>query len=167
MKKLVLYASVAFSSGLFFTNIYNSIVNAANWESNIPTSIKATKDFFVVANPGTFFQLIDPTNLILIIVALIIFWKKSTSIRLYLGIALLCFITSMILTFTYFYPRNEIMFLSEQLPDPEILKIAASEWGRMNWIRSLIWLVGLICIFLALDKAESNDSWQEIKSPRT
>ncbi len=29
MKKLVLYASVAFSSGLFFTNIYNSIVNAA------------------------------------------------------------------------------------------------------------------------------------------
>lgn len=156
MKKLVLYASVAFSSGLFFTNIYNSIVNAANWESNIPNSITATKDFFVVANPGTFFQLIDPTNLILIMLALILFWKKSTSIRLYLGIALLCYISSMILTFTYFYPRNEIMFLSEQLPDTETLKKVASEWGRMNWVRSLIWLAGLICSFLALDKATSS-----------
>ncbi|MBK9107568.1 MAG: DUF1772 domain-containing protein [Saprospiraceae bacterium] len=156
MKRFVLYASVAFSSGLFFANIYNSIVNAANWESNVPYSITATRDFFVVANPGTFFQLIDPTNLILIAITLILFWKKSTSIRLYLSIALLCYISSMILTFTYFYPRNEIMFLSEQLPDTETLKRVASEWGRMNWVRSLIWLVGLVCSFLALDKASSS-----------
>ena len=111
MKKLVLYACVAFSSGLFFTNVYNSIVNAANWESNVPTSITATKDFFVVANPGTFFQLADPTNLMLTVLALILFWKQSPSIRLYLGIALLCYITSMILTFTYFYPRMKLCFL--------------------------------------------------------
>lgn len=156
MKKTVLYASVAFSSGLFFTNIYNSIVNAANWESNIPQSITATKDFFVVANPGTFFQLIDPTNLLLIVLALILFWKKSSSIRLFLGIAFLCYVSSMILTFTYFYPRNEVMFLSEQLPDTETLKRVASEWGRMNWVRSLIWLAGLVCSFLALDKATSS-----------
>lgn len=155
MKKIVLYASVAFSSGLFFTNIYNSIVNAANWESNVPNSITAAKDFFVVANPGTFFQLIDPSNLILIVLALILFWKKSTSTRLYLGIALVCYIFSMILTFNYFFPRNEIMFLSEQIPDTEMLKKAASEWGRMNWVRSLIWLAGLICSFLALDNATS------------
>ena len=156
MKKIVLYASVAFSSGLFFTNIYNSIVNAANWESNIPQSITATKDFFLVANPGTFFKLIDPTNMILIVLALLLFWKKSSSIRLFLGIALLCYVSSMILTFTYFYPRNEVMFLSKQLPGTEILKKVASEWGRMNWVRSLIWLTGLVCSFLALDKATSS-----------
>jgi uncharacterized membrane protein len=155
MKKVILYASVAFSSGLFFTNIYNSIVNAANWESNVPLSITAAKDFFVVANPGTFFQMIDPTNLILILLALILCWKKSTSIRLYLGIALLFYVSSMILTFTYFYPRNEIMFLSKQIPDTETLKRIASEWGNMNWVRSFIWLTGLICSFLALDKYTS------------
>ncbi len=156
MKKLVLYAAVAFSSGLFFTNIYNSIVNAANWESNIPQSISATRNFFLMANPGTFFILIDPTNMLLIVVAIILFWKRSASIRLYLGIALLCYISSMVLTFTYFYPRNEIMFLSEPLPDTAILKKAAAEWGRMNWVRSSIWLAGLICTFLALDKATSS-----------
>jgi len=156
MKKIVLYASVAFSSGLFFTNIYNSIVNATNWESNIPQSITATRDFFVVANPGTFFKLIDPTNMLLIVLALILFWKKSSSIRLLLGIALICYVSSMILTFAYFYPRNEVMFLSEPLPATETLKKVASEWGRMNWVRSLIWLAGLVCSFLALDKATSS-----------
>jgi uncharacterized membrane protein len=155
MKKILLYAIVAFSSGLFFTNIYNSLVNAANWESNIPQSITATKDFFVVANPGTFFGLIDPANMLLVVLALILFWKKS-SIRMFLGIALLFYAASMILTFTYFYPRNEVMFLSKQLPDTETLKKAASEWGRMNWVRSLIWLAGLVCTFLALDKATSS-----------
>ena len=155
MKNIVLYASVAFSSGLLFVNIYNSIVNAANWESNIPLSITATRNFFVVANPGTFFRLIDPTNMLLIVLALFLFWKKSTSIRLPLVIALLCYVSSMILTFTYFYPRNGIMFLSEQLPNTETLKKAASEWGRMNWVRSLIWLAGLACSFIALDKTSS------------
>ena len=156
MKKIVLYISVAFSSGLFFTLVYNSIVNAANWESNIPQSIIATRDFFVVANPGTFFQLIDPTNMLLVVLALILFWKRSSSIRLYLGIALLCYITSMILTFTYFYPRNDVMFLSQQLPDTETLKKAATEWGRMGWVRCLLSLAGLVCTFIALDKATTS-----------
>ena len=156
MKKIVLYISVAFSSGLFFTLVYNSIVNAANWENNIPQSITATRDFFVVANPGTFFQLVDPTNMLLVVLALILFWKRSSSIRLYLGIALLCYITSMILTFTYFYPRNDVMFLSQQLPDTETLKKAATEWGRMGWVRCLLSLAGLVCTFIALDKATTS-----------
>ncbi len=155
MKKVILYAVVAFSSGMFFTLIYNSIVNAANWESNVPQSITATKNFFVVANPGTFFKLVDPTNQFLILLALVLLWKTSTTIRLYLSIALVCFVSSMILTFTYFYPRNEIMFLSEQLPDTETLRRVASEWGNMNWVRSFLSLAGLVCSFLALDKYTS------------
>src|SRR5690349_2747442 len=153
MKKIVLYASVAFSSGLFFTNIYNSIVNAANWESNIPESITATRDFFVVANPGTFFKLIDPTNMLLIVLAIILFWKKSPSISMFFGISLIFYFISIIFTFTYFYPKNEVIFLSEQPAYTETLKKGASELGRNNWVRSLIWLTGLVCSFLALDKA--------------
>lgn len=127
------------------------MVNAANWESNMPQSITAAKNFFAVANPGTFFKLIDPTNMMLLLLALVLLWKHSASIRLYLGIALVCYASSMVLTFTYFYPRNEIMFLSETLPDTETLQRVATEWGKMNWVRSFILLAGLICIFLALD----------------
>lgn len=152
MRKIVLYSAIAFSSGLFFSLVFNSIVNAANWESNIPHSITATRDFFVVANPGTFFQVVDPTTMLLTVLALILLWKSS-SIRMFLGIALLCYISSMILTFTYFYPRNDLMFTSEQLPDIETLKKAATEWGRMGWVRCLLSLAGLVCSFIALDKA--------------
>ncbi len=152
MRKIVLYASVAFSSGLFCTLVFNSIVNAANWESNIPQSITATREFFVVANPGTFFQVVDPANMLLVVLALILCWKNS-SIRLALGIAILCYITSMILTFTYFYPRNDVMFLSQPLPDTATLKKAAAEWGRMGWARCFLSLAGLVCTFIALDKA--------------
>lgn len=153
MKKIVLYAAVAFSSGLFFSLLFNSMVNAANWESNIPKSIAATKEFFVVANPGTFFQILDPANMVLALLALVLF-RKIPSIRLLMGIAILCYISSMILTFTYFYPRNEIMFLSEQ-HDTGILKNAALEWGRMGWVRILLTLAGVICTIIALDKATS------------
>ena len=52
--------------------------------------------------------------------------------------------------------QNGFKKLSEQLSDTETLKKAASEWGRMNWVRSLIWLAGLVCSFLALDKATSS-----------
>lgn len=152
MKKVILYAAVAFSSGMFFTLIYNSVVNAANWESNVPQSLTAAKNFFVMANPGTFFKIVDPANQVLILLALVLLWKTSAAIRLYLSVALVCFVSSMILTFTYFYPRNEIMFLSEQLPDTGTLKRVATEWGNMNWVRSFISLAGLVCSCLALDK---------------
>lgn len=152
MKRIVLYAAIAFSSGLFFANIYNSIVNAANWESDIPRSIQATKDFFVIANPGSFFKWVDPANLLLVVLALILFWKTSKSIRLLFCIAILCYVSSMVLTFTYFYPRNEIMFISQELTNTETLERVAAEWGRMNWVRTGIWLVGLVCCFLAWDR---------------
>lgn len=157
MKKFVLYIAAALASGLFFANIYNSMVNAANWESNVPQSVQAARDFFTVANPGTFFQLIDPATEIVVLLALFVCWKTTTSIRVYLALAFLFFIASTVLTFTYFYPRNEIMFLSTQLPDTDTLKTAATEWGRMNWVRSLLMLAGLVCVFTALDKYVTKD----------
>lgn len=155
MRKIVLYTSIVFSSGLCFSLVYNSVVNAANWESNIPQSITATRAFFSVANPGTFFQLVDPANMLLVVLALILCWKHS-SVRLALSIAILCYITSMILTFTYFYPRNDVMFLSQPLPDTALLKKAAAEWGRMGWVRCLLSLAGCVCTIIALDKATSS-----------
>ena len=155
MKKIILYAAVAFSGGMFFTMIYNSIVNAANWESNVPQSITAAREFFKEANPGTFFKVVDPTNQLFILLALVLLWKTTAAIRLYLGMALVCFVSSTILTFTYFYPRNEMMFLSAPLPDTETLRLAAAEWGNMNWVRSCLSLAGLVCSFLALDRYTS------------
>ncbi len=155
MKKIILYSSIAFASGIFFVNIYNSIVNAVNVENNIPESIIAANNFFKPANPGTFFQIFSPATQLLTLLSLILFWKKKPSVRLFIGIALLFYVAADILTFTYFHPRNDIMFFSEQLPDTETLKKLASEWSCMNWVRSAIVLTGLVFSFLAVDKVLS------------
>lgn len=152
MKKLLVLASVSFASGILFVNIYNSLVNAVAVESNIPASVIATREYFKTVNPGDFFKIFSPLTQVLALLSLIVYWKKSPSVRLYLGIALACYVIADIFTFIYFHPRNDIMFMSETLPDNETLKRMASEWSSMNWLRSLIVMLGIIFSFLGIDK---------------
>ena len=151
MKKIILFTSVAVASGVLFSNIFNSMVIAVATDSDIPNSIEAGKEFFKVANPGDFFKVFSPASQILTLLSIILFWKNSKTVRLFLGIALLCSISGDIMAFTYFHPRTDIMF-SNINPSVETLKRLSAEWSNMNWVRSFILLVGLIFSFLAVDK---------------
>ena len=151
MKKIVLLMSVAVSSGVLFSNVFNSIVIGAATDSNIPNSVIAGKEYFKFINPGDFFKIFSPASQFLTLLSLIIFWKSCKKVRLLLGIALLCHITSDILAFTYFHPRTDMMN-SDPIPDSETLKRLSSEWNVMNWVRSCILLIGVILSFLAVDK---------------
>ncbi len=155
MKKVILFTSVALASGVLFANIYNSMVNAVATDSDIPNSIMAAREYFKVVNPGDFFKIFSPATQIFTLFSLILFWKTAKSLRIFLGIALLCYISEDIFAFTYFHPRNDIMYLSQPIPDTETLKKISSEWMSMNWVRSFILFIGLIFSFLAVDKAYS------------
>lgn len=152
MRKIILMAAIAFASGILFVNIFNSIVIAVAYESNIPDSIIATREFFRTVNPGNFFQIFAPLTQVFALLSLIVFWKKVPAARLFLGIAFLCYLSADLFSFLYFHPRNDIMFVVEPLPDTETLKKLASEWSAMNWLRSFIVFVGVIFSFLSLDK---------------
>lgn len=154
MKKIILLTSVAVASGVLFANIYTSMVIAVATDSDIPNSVIAGGEFFKVVNPGDFFKIFSPASQVLTLLSLVLFWKKSKKIRLFLGLALLCFISGDIMAFTYFHPRTDLMF-SNPMPDVEILKRLSSEWSAMNWVRSLILLTGLVFSFLAVDKIYS------------
>ena len=151
MKKIILLMSVAVSSGVLFSNVFNSIVIGAATDSNIPNSVIAGKEYFKFINPGDFFKIFSPASQFLTLLSLIIFWKSCKKVRLLLGIALLCHITSDILAFTYFHPRTDMMN-SDPIPDSETLKRLSSEWNVMNWVRSCILLIGVVLSFLAVDK---------------
>lgn len=152
MRKIILFTSAALASGILFVNIFSSLVIAVAFEANIPDSIVAAREFFKTVNPGNFFKIFSPLTQLLALSALILFWKKVPSVRLTLGLALVCYVLADIFTFTYFHPRNDIMFMSAQLPDTETLKRTASEWSSMNWVRSFIVLVGVVCSFLSINK---------------
>jgi hypothetical protein len=152
MKNIVLFASIALASGLLLTNVYNSMIDAKSWGANIPQSIETARQYFSTVNPGNFFRVFSPINQVLALLALILFWKSSPSARGLLAIALVLYILADILTFAYFYPRNDIMFKTAQLSDIIALRKAWSGWNTINWLRSLIVFSGLIFSFLSLYK---------------
>ena len=140
------------ASGVLITNIYTSLVDTRSWGSDIPNSIGAAREYFKVVNPGNFFRVFSPINQVLALLVLILFWRYSPSIRLYLGIALVLYVIGDVFTFAYFYPRNDIMFKNTPLPDAETLRNTWSQWNTMNWLRSFILLVGLVFSCVSLHK---------------
>ena len=152
MKTIILFASIAIASGLLLTNIYTSLIDARSWGSDMPHSIATAREYFKTVNPGNFFRIFSPVNQLLGLWVLVLFWRSSPTIRLYTGIALLMYLIAEGLTFSYFYPRNDIMFKTAQLTDIDLLKKTWAEWDTMNWIRSLILLVGIFFSSLSLHK---------------
>ncbi|RZJ73093.1 DUF1772 domain-containing protein [Flavobacterium sp.] len=152
MRKVIVLASVSFASGILFVNVYNSLVNAVAVESDIPNSVIATRAYFKTVNPGDFFKIFSPLTQVFALLSLILYWKKSAKVRLYLGLAFALYLAADIFTFIYFHPRNDIMFNSEKLADTETLKRLASEWSSMNWVRSLVVLSGIVCSFVGIDR---------------
>ena len=152
MNVLLLFASLSLASGLLFVNIYTSMVDAKSWGAGIPQSVETAREYFKTVNPKIFFRMIAPANLVAALLVLILFWKISVTVRIYLGMALALYVCVDMFTFTYFYPRNKIMFETTPLPDIDTLKNALTGWRTMNWLRSFIIFAGLVFSFLALNE---------------
>lgn len=152
MKTAILFASVTIASGVLLVNVYNSMIDATSWGSDIPNSIATAREYFRVVNPGTFMRIFTPLNQVLALLTLILFWKTTTPIRLTLGAALAFYILVDVSTFAFFYPRNDIMFKTAQLTDVETLKNAWSGWNFVNWIRSGVQFAGLVFSWISLQK---------------
>lgn len=155
MKTIFLFTSLSIASGLLFVNLYTSLVDVRSWGCDVPNSISTAREYFKVVNPGNFFRIFAPVNQLLGLLVLVLFWKASPSVRLCLGTAFVLYILSDAFTFAYFYPRNDIMFKTGNLNDVDMLRKTVSEWSMMNWLRSLIILVGIFFSALALHKVYS------------
>jgi Domain of unknown function (DUF1772) len=155
MKTIILFLSISIASGVLLVNVYTSLIDAKSWGSDVPNSIATARNYFKTVNPGNFFRIFSPVNQVLGLLVLLLFWKYAPSVRLYLGAALVMYLIAEALTFGFFYPRNDIMFRTAQLSDIELLKRTVSEWQLMNWIRSLVLLIGIFFSFLSLHKIYS------------
>ena len=116
MKLLLLFANTSLASGLLFANIYTSLIDTKSWGANIPQSIQTAREYFKTVNPGNFFRIISPLNQVVALLVLILFWKVSATVRIYLGMALALYVCVDVFTFAYFYPRNKLMFEPHQYP---------------------------------------------------
>lgn len=151
MKKIVLFLSITFMAGVTFVNIYNSIVDARSWGANIPESVQTTRQYFSIVNPGTFFRGFSPVNQVLALLALILFWKTSKKVKIFLSAAFLIAVLTDVFTFAYFYPRNNLL-MTLSLQNIDRLTTVINQWQIMNWVRSAILAAGLTFSFLGLSE---------------
>ena len=160
MKKLVLFLSISFMAGVTFVNIYNSIVDVQSWGVKIPESIQATRQYFSVYNPGTFFRVFSPVNQVLALLALILFWKTSKKARIFLAAAFIIAVFTDIFTFAYFYPRNHLL-MSLPLQEIDRLTSVISQWQFMNCVRSAILIAGVTFSFFGLNEIYKSKNFRQ------
>ena len=151
MKKLVLFFSIICASGLTMVSLYNTVVDAQSWGSDIPASIQTARDYFQHVDPRRFYVIAGPVNLILILLTLILFWKGSVSLRFYFAVSFAAYAAILILTLAYFIPRDLILFTWSISDHLEQIRSASAQWSAMNWLRSLLGLAGVLFSFKGLD----------------
>jgi hypothetical protein len=150
MKLGILFFSIIIASGLVMVTVYNSIVDAKSWGSDIPASIEAARDYYRHVDPRRFYLIIGPPNVLLSALTLILFWRDA-ALRLYFGLALLLYTAIIVLTLTYFIPRDLILFTRPIPGQIEEIRMAARQWTHMNWARTLLGLAGVLLSFRGLD----------------
>ncbi|HYO79440.1 MAG TPA: DUF1772 domain-containing protein [Thermoanaerobaculia bacterium] len=150
MKSVAAFVSIALMAAVLGVNTYNSAVDAKSWGTAIPESIETARNYFHAVNPGTFMRVASPLNQLFALAALIISWRSGKRARLYFGLAFLAAVLAEVLTYIYFFPRNEILFSGAE-GNAAVLTTVWSEWSRMNWIRNLILATGLACSMAAVD----------------
>ena len=150
VKEFLLIIAVISLGALFGGSLYDTIVNAPNYRVGIPASLEHFRLFMSVANPGSFFRLVAPVTEISILVSLILNWKHRSNRRWWLLAALILVVTGDVITLTFHYPRNAILFREPMNVSPEILQKVADEWVLGNYVRLVLVLSAMVCGIKAL-----------------
>jgi len=133
------------------------MVDAPNWGRDLPASIAVAREYFSVKNPGTFFRVFSPINQVLALLAAVVSWWAPKGTFSICVMALVLAVSVDVLTFSYFYPRNEMMFVAP-IENVDAIRSALSGWRNMNWIRSGLIAIVVFLDFLALVKVSQKPS---------
>lgn len=150
IKEIVLCLAVIFIGALFGGSIYDSVVMAPNFRVGLPQSLEHLRQFMAVANPGSFFRVIAPLAQLSTLISLVLGWKRPAGRRWWLIPALLLIVAGDVITFTFHYPRNAILFGDPMHTPPQVLEKAATEWAHGNYLRIILVGTALACALRAL-----------------
>ena len=144
VQRVLIFGAIILLGGVLGANVYNSIVDAQNWGSAIPQSLDAAKAYFEHVNPGHFYRTVSPAAQVAAFIALVAAWPAGKRVRILAASAYVLAVLGDVLTFAYFFPRNDIMFGPGQ-HSVEALREAWTGWNTMNWLRSGICFAAVIC----------------------
>jgi hypothetical protein len=135
VKEILLVVAIVSLGSLLGGSLYDAIVNAPNFSADIPQSLEAFRRSMVVASPGNFFRLLAPLSEVSLLLSLILGWRNPKGRRWWLLAAFLLILAGDVITFTYHYPRNALLFNDPLHTPVDALKQAAAEWVYGNYVR--------------------------------
>jgi hypothetical protein len=150
-------AALLVSSALLGGAVYDSVVLAPNLRRG-PAGLEHGRLFLSAATPASLFRVLGPAAQVLLLAAIVADWRNPP-VRWPLAGALLALVLADVITFTYHYPRNRLMFDAPLTVEPGRLDTAAREWAAANLVRVVLvlgcWLSTLVALvrFVAAQEA--------------
>jgi hypothetical protein len=147
--RLIITGAALLAAGaLFGASLYDAVVLAPNLRGG-PIGLEHGRLFMSAATPANLFRILSPATQILLLVGVVANWANPQC-RWPLVCALLASILGDVITFTYHYPRNHLMFDAPLSVEPERLSLAARQWATANLLRVALvlacWLGTLIAL---------------------
>ena len=130
---------------------YESVVMVPNYQNDIPNSLEHFRSFMRVANPGNFFRVVAPSTQIALLLCVITFWRIRAA-RWWYVLGLVAIVSADVVTFTFHYPRNHLLFHSPMTTPVAQLTAAAREWAAGNYLRIALILVSIFAASVGLKK---------------
>ncbi len=112
---------------------YDGVVFAPNLRGG-PEGLEHGRLFLSRANPGRLFRVASPVTQVLLLVATLLAWRHPPCGWM-LGGALVAVAAADVITFTFHYPRNRLLFTQPLAEDMAALEAAARQWAPANWVR--------------------------------
>jgi uncharacterized membrane protein len=148
LRLIVTGSALLGASALVGASLYDAVVLAPNLRGG-PTALEHGRLFMSAATPANLFRILSPSTQFLLFLAVVVNWR-SPQRRWLLVAALVALVLSDVITFTYHYPRNRLMFDAPLTVEPERLSRAAGEWAAANFLRVALvlgcWLATLIAL---------------------
>jgi hypothetical protein len=133
-------------SMLFGASLFQVVVEMPNWTG--PPALEHYRAFYQVLNPGTFFQSLLPTTLMALLAGLVCNWKPISATRWRLAGALALMILVGVITFTFHFPRNRILFEDPLTRPAAYYHKVVTEWAAGDYIR--LALIGIAIVLVAV-----------------
>ena len=133
------------ASSLFGASLYDTVVLAPNFRGG-PAALEHGRLFMAHATPANLFRVLSPVTQALLLAAVVANWSGPERRWALIG-ALVAIVLCDLITFTYHYPRNRILFGAPLTETAERVILAAKQWTAANFIRVAL-LLGSWCATL-------------------
>ena len=150
-------------SMLFGASSFQLAVDTPNW-TGVP-ALEHYRAFYPVINPGTFFQTLLPTAIFALLAALLCNWRPILATRWRLAGALALMILVGVLTFTFHFPRNKILFGEPLTHSAAYYHQIVTEWVAGDYVRLAMILTAVVLVAVSMIRIARDTAPEQQRQP--